>query len=493
MDVENFPLLAGFEWEFLVAKSDQDQHPEDPRWFSRPPPPLGTVTPVPVPSLGGQRRGAGGRGRAQALARLYPMANDSPGRPKPSQIHTKIQEILGDHAGVLVFARKELENPPLARAVLMGSGIVPKAHVHTEFQGYSLGADNSLHAGDEDSIKWMDLRYQWTGVELKSRVFTEEEMGPTNGSEADGSPCALEIRNVCAALRSNMRLQVNKSSAFQVTISQQTEGGLNLMSLKKIVTLVWILEKPLLFALCAPHRRPGSNNSYCLPISEYSELAHGGAVKFEDEFDFGGQGENHYYWDGIYERYVGSAVEAFRQDIFTSLGGSGPGPSSSGHSEDGSLHSELETLRTHLQTLWRAKSISAVREMLNHHLPPNNRLSLAVKFLGFSAPPSSTAVEFRMHEGTLDPVLGKLWADVCMALVANATQTTGSQTSDAGGIGGNGEHDSDTFQDPEARAFSEMLMSMLHKTIGVDRNASSLATASTLLRELGIPQRQVLL
>lgn len=452
-----------------------------------------------------------------------PMVVDSPSRCRPPTLHKKIEEVLLSRAGVAVFSRSEIEHPPLARDALLGYGITPKDYVHTEFQAYSIGADNSLHARDEDSQTWMDTRYRWAGVEVKSRVFMQGEMtpiGPRNsslprdnesrasGEDADNSLCARELLNVCTALRAEMRLQINQTCAFQVTLSHQTEGGLDLMSLKKIVTLAWILEQPLLFTLCAPHRRPGSNNQYCLPITEHSGLAHG-AAPVKNEFDFGGLGENNFYWDNLFGRYVGEAIEAFRQDFF--LHHPGSGPSSSGQSaNDGNntdtwreltVNREINTLKEQLLLLWRVKTVGDLRVLLNRHMlnpgraTSSQRLSLAIKFLGFSAPPTNTAVEFRMHEGTLDPVLGKMWGDVCVALVKAAVQTgSGTTSASAGnsedGGNGNGEQGG-AFVDAEARVHSEMLRSMLNKIMGVDGSVSSVSMASTLLRELGISPRQI--
>ncbi|KAM7190163.1 hypothetical protein V8F33_009640 [Rhypophila sp. PSN 637] len=548
----NPAILAGFEFEFLVAHNDEgwqgiDYHPDDTRFLSRPDTPVQTRSPK-------HRNGL----------TFIERTRSSP----YSKLLEKVEDVIREHAGLVIYSSDDTDYimPPgrdTILEVLFLNWIEPTRCVHPEFMVYSTGPDTSLHVMDKESAEWMDRRYKWRGCEVKSRVFTEEEITgtPTSSTntvehgDKDKSICLKEIARLCNALRANMRLQINHTCAMQVTLSHQQDGGYNLLSLKKILTLAWILE-PMLFSLCAPHRRDG-NNKYCRPIREYSELAQTDLNKTPKSIlsnqDSRPSGPMEHqtghisYWQRQFLYRVGAPTAEYLMQkavsyatLSTSSGthnnnqkenqnsnlapqaGPGIGPTnqpgkSKGNNNKATRRSKLATsierLNHHLRQIWLAPTAASLASMIQEHSYRQDgtsyhsqRIGVAVKFLG-SSNPIATGIEFRMHEGTLDPVLSKMWLHVCLALVKKATSppprasgshATGSsrqnQTASYGTPGGI----VDTKSNDEIKDYAYMIRGFIEKMAGIE-SADDVYSGkghygyqpSDMLKDLGICEREI--
>ena len=127
----------------------------------------------------------------------------------------------------------------------------------------------------------------------------------------------------------------------------------------------------------------------------------------------------------------------------------------------------IPLLRHRLLHLWHAKNTPNLGCLIRSRNIPYDRLSVAVKFLGEGH--VNTAVEFRMHEGTLDPVLTKLWMNFCVALVKKATRL-------------------------DKKEFGDLVTGFVARSMGTVQQNSSEGGATpivSMLRDLDIPGEEI--
>ncbi|KAK3317251.1 hypothetical protein B0T19DRAFT_468780 [Cercophora scortea] len=206
--------------------------------------------------------------------------------------------------------------------------------------------------------EWMDMRYDWLAIRVRMRPINEFdlEMG--------------EVDAMFIALRSNLKMQIDHSCDFRVLVTHAGNLGLDLLTLKKTLTLVWLIED-LLFSLCAPYRR----------------------WRFEGALSF----RNLTQWLTEDPSELGPSAldDEFVLHVPTSI----------------SLPSSF---RARLNRLWSTCDPEALAQIVQ-------ALSFSVSV---KAVDGSVALEFRMFEGTLDPGLAKMWAEVCTALVRKGGEST---------------------------------------------------------------------
>ncbi|KAK3688992.1 hypothetical protein B0T22DRAFT_512996 [Podospora appendiculata] len=234
------------------------------------------------------------------------------------------------------------------------------------------------HASDTGTdIKWLDPRYGWLAVTVRTRRMREFdlELG--------------EIDAMCIGLRRFAKLQIDRTCGLRVAVTNSDGLGLDLLTLKKTMTLVFLLEDSL-FRLCAPYRflpRHG-DDALRVPIMFGSNLAR----LSEDEQLSELQPENF----------------AIDMDLFVPNWKSLP-----------------RGVQARLNKLWGARNPDALallfvpcsRLSSSSFGPGAEKMSVSVKIVDYAA-----AIEFRMFESTLDPGLAKMWAEVCAALVRKGGQ-----------------------------------------------------------------------
>ena len=424
------PILAGIEWEFLVPHTDgPDHHPDDTRWHSRPDPYLESLPDNPSTIF---RR------------RMSPTF----------QTLAKVEDIVRSSTGLTVFSRLETHDKNTGMYVLQKNNVKQIDHVNWLYQAHSTSADSSLHARDPDSKQWMDMRYDWLGIELRSRVFEEKDLNQPSPRTAIATK---EITSICTSLRDTIRLQINHSCALQVTVSHQSPGGLSLLSLKRILTLLWVLE-PLIFRLCAPYRQ---TRKYCLPIrtcSELSAIPLNKLLKSQTNTHPDLVPDNYIpYWEQEFTAHIGAALSALHQP---------PNPTTTTNMNDLDLPLlRHHLLRHHLLHLWSANNAPTLGCLIRSKTVPYDRLSVAIKFLGDG--PITNCLEFRMHEGTLDPTLTKLWVNFCVAVVKKATRL-------------------------DKKGFGDLVSGFVAgKMMGGGKGSGMDASVVAMLRELDIPGEEI--
>ncbi|KAK0610168.1 hypothetical protein B0T17DRAFT_512467 [Bombardia bombarda] len=318
----------------------------------------------------------------------------------PRPVRYKLEQVLRN-AGLYVLD-STITTQAAAKAEMTRSGHINKLvpHVSWEYQGYSIAPDRSLKWQDPATQRWIDRRYDWLGVEVSTPAMFETR-----------ALFDTEIDKLCQALRSNMRLQLNRTCALHVTVSHQQPGGLHLKTLKKALSLVWLVE-PLLFQMCAPYRQ---GVKYCRPVTECSELAVLGVEAFcggggGGDDDIGGDDD-----DGDTGDEIAMADTAITSSERT------PSPLVA-HIPIGSLTPD-QLVR--LSRLWRAHNPNDVAYLMRAPNRYSDRLAVAAVRKESDHEEEEEEeiwmLEFRAHEGMLDPTLTKMWAGVCVALLKKAS------------------------------------------------------------------------
>lgn len=198
--------------------------------------------------------------------------------------------------------------------------------------------------------------YDWVGVKLVGHQMSHGDLDDDH------------IGAICVALRREMRLQVNKTCSFRVKVSSVTPGGLDLSAIKKVLMLIWLVE-PLLFDLCAPHRR---YETYCGMITQSSCL----------QVQRPGWQKN---GDAERLRLMPSGTKLPRDSINA------------------------------LDAICKAPDLATLDSLLS------SASGLQAFSIGVGLDENKHAfVQFNMHEGTLDHTAAKIWARVCMAIVEKA-------------------------------------------------------------------------
>ncbi|KAK3312907.1 hypothetical protein B0H66DRAFT_631791 [Apodospora peruviana] len=362
------PILFGFEFEFLVAQSKKDHHPADGRWRV-------DTDQTPAPKTAGFSLQSGNLGPPSFSFKAKPTTKGS--KPAKTPIHKvtdKAEELLEKKGNLCVLTHKILrlsqtspkEFEEAVEKVREKAGFYWRTnHVSNKYQGYTVVSDNSLHntADKKQGQLLLDTNYGWIGVEVRSRVFHENDFN--NGQ-------VTEVDLLCSVLRAEMRLQINHTCALQVTVSRQTSKGYNLLDLKKILTLVWVLE-PWIYQLCAPYRQ---NQKHCFLISQYSELA------------------------------------TMTQDTLKNMV---PSWEYGYHVDEGVKYRDLMKLRG----LWNSRTEVELQAKAcrRYGFAPKGKLGVSLNI----SPDGVHMIEFRMPEGTLDPGLARMWATVFVKIAKVAS------------------------------------------------------------------------
>lgn len=99
--------------------------------------------------------------------------------------------------------------------------------------------------------------YEYEDLEVASRILQESNFN--------------EVERVYALIQNNIRTQVNSSCGLHYHIGI---SHLSLESIKKLVTLLIVVEDKGLFRrICAQHRSSQTNRRWCQPVSELSRAA----------------------------------------------------------------------------------------------------------------------------------------------------------------------------------------------------------------------------
>ena len=546
-------LLVGLEFEFLMPHGHHDHHPNDNRWWLQ-------HDSDEFPGIG------------VAGSYSIPMST-SLCIPKP--VHRRLATffrfdmglslLLIDtaalHPEVYTFWNVHLNGPlplsstasdPIPGPVPDGIDTSGNSNILWKYQGYSITEDSSLSACNEPSVaaslwrnngspsetawKKIDDRYEWLGIELRTRALPVEHIGSGSLPFPESSWCSSrekvsEIDTVCHGLLKNFRLQVNHTCALQVTVSVDAREGLPLLALKRILTLVWLLDRPLLFKLCAPYR---SRITYCKPVGEYSTLAvrqdqssqqrqesrgsdernptdfqgenivQCGLVREEQEF--GGDEvrrkdlqEDDSNKDNRIPSPVRQSAPVIDQELFesyipmTAFNCPEDSKTDSGNTTSPSHRFGKRTL-AHLSHLWSSENAARLSHLFRApvQLGGGTRLSVAVKEHG-----GSWAVEFRQHEGTLDPAMAKRWARVCVALVRKAIglQEPESNAEKGSSKGNNGTLDqgaeSETAETAEFKNLVERIVTIVNEGDKEGRDKGTGCKVERLLRCLEISDEDV--
>jgi len=160
-----------------------------------------------------------------------------------------------------------------------------------------------------------------------------------------------------------------------------------------------------------------------------------------------------------------------------------------------SSHSFGKETLAHLSHLWSAENAARLSHLFRApvQLGGGTRLSVAVKEHG-----GSWAVEFRQHEGTLDPAMAKRWARVCVALLRKAIGLQEPESTNAekgSGKGNNGPLDqgaeSETAEAAEFKNLVERIVTIVNEGDKEGRDKGTSCKVERLLRCLGISDDDV--
>jgi hypothetical protein len=288
-----------------------------------------------------------------------------------STLRAEIIRVLIANGIPAVAPRRLIEQPTLevwqyqTRQLLHKVGIPWNDDLEAEspeLQTYLVHKDMTVGADAASSTA-----YRWLGVEISSRVleFNQEEFE--------------QIVTLLRALRANFWMAVNSTCGLHVNVS--VRGGLTVETMKRTL-LAYILVEDLLFDLVAPHRR---TKVYSRPLVPYATLFQKSLRTLQQQNAMQKQG-NHP------DTAAANIPEMIRQDEAYFNQKYGP------------------DFFPRILALWGAHSIDALASMCKSS--SGSRIALAPRWHS-----GHGVLEFRQHEGCVDPGLVLIWTRVCTALV----------------------------------------------------------------------------
>ncbi|KAK0649697.1 hypothetical protein B0T16DRAFT_457086 [Cercophora newfieldiana] len=321
-------IEATLELQFVVPQGPEDFHPEDERWFS--------------------------------LAERQKQGDeDHVVDPNPA-VFAKLKHIFQKEIIGLALKTPADRRHGAASAQRTTWGLFHDNCRSQEPSSWSVGpcpsATSEVASGP---LRVFDV-YDWAGVKLVGNRIVSDDL--------DGADLGV----ICVALRREMRLQINKTCSFRVTVSSDAPDGLDFDTIKKTLLLIWLTE-PLLFDLCAPHRR---QDAHCGMITQSSLLTVDGP---------GG--------------WVGNIIDTEHLVRLVPDGGKLPQKSVNA-----------------MRKICQAPDVATLDTLL---CDPRsfNTLSIGLGIGHYGR----HDIQFNMHEGTLDHTTVKIWTRVCMAIVEKSS------------------------------------------------------------------------
>lgn len=234
----------------------------------------------------------------------------------------------------------------------------------------------------------------WEGMEVTSPVLT------SRGELARGMP---SVRKFIRGLREGQTpIAINDTCGLHVHAGYGE--GMTLLRAKKIVSLVMLLEQPLLLPFCAPSRLGGM---YCSAVSSHSCLAD---------------------MDAEYEAAYRSAAEAGeeRKTLENNREFEAHIPAPAFFSRNRWNHNNAVGIYNAIVSVWACHSLMQLQTRLMCDMDQRGGLALCLRqthgaHLDDGHDGSPSTVEFRYLQGTLDEKLLVHWVGVIEAILQNAS------------------------------------------------------------------------
>ncbi|KAL0935990.1 uncharacterized protein CTRU02_208205 [Colletotrichum truncatum] len=354
------PYTFGIEVEFLVPYSHEntpDPYPSDPRWVYRYNPDADQHDPSE------DARTVSHSGNAEYLAKMLNKAGHF--SVTLYRLLDACNDIEGDRAQALAT---------LAKSSGLNMRLVDK--VEPMFQTWLAQPDFSLssfHSG------FLGYSGGITGVELCSPILRDQQ------TDFD------KIVNIVKLVRNSMRPMLNPTCGFHVHVGNVR--NFSLLSLKRIVTLIWAAD-PILYSLVHPSRR---ENAYSIPPRKGSKLANNQDLPpYSDVWNL--------RRDKLHELEIESHVP---------------------------MDKIPDRLQREIYQIWSAVNERVLIGLVGSPVGARTGISLhrikPVEDMDTENPAATVyegTIEFRCLEGTLHPELIVQWVKLLLAIVAKAEAST---------------------------------------------------------------------